>query len=269
MSDSVHRGMRECQRFIWSGKDLAESKDRVAEECPVALEYNGISHVVMMATPSDLEDFALGFSLTEGILGSSNELLDIEIAERKPGIVVSLTIAAERLVALKLRRRNLTGRTGCGICGAESLDQALSRPQLVQSRLTFSHVAIQRALSDFQQWQALRQCTGAVHGAAWCEEDGTIVEVREDVGRHNALDKVLGALCRQRRDPGEGFVVVSSRASYEMVSKAAGLRVPLLVAVSAPTGLAIDTAEACGLTLVGFAQAGRHVIYTQPQRLKG
>lgn len=266
MSGNGHPGTRECRRFIWSGQDLAASTDRVAEECPVALEYNGISHVVMMATPCDLEDFALGFSLTEGILGSANELLDIEIAERKPGIVVSLTIAAERFALLKRRRRNLIGRTGCGICGAESLDQvAISSPQVVQSQLTFTHAAIQRALSDFQQWQTLRQCTGGVHGAAWCEEDGTIVLVREDVGRHNSLDKVLGALCLQR-DPCGGFVVVTSRASYEMVSKAASLRVPLLVAVSAPTALAIDMAEAGGLTLVGFAQSGRHVVYTQSQR---
>lgn len=267
MTDNAHRGVRSCRRFVWTGEGQAQSTDWVAEECPVAFEYNGISHVVMMATPRDLEDFALGFSLTEGILSAPEQLLDAEISGREQGIVVSLTIVAERFMALKHKRRNLTGQTGCGLCGAESLDQAVSPPRVVVSQQVFTHAAIQRALSDFHRWQALRQCTGAVHGAAWCDPDGTILLVREDVGRHNALDKLLGALRRQR-DIREGFVVVTSRASYEMVTKTANLGVPLLAAVSAPTSFAIDMAEACGLTLVGFVQPGRHAVYTYQQRLK-
>lgn len=254
------------QATVWSGGEVTRVDDQIAAEVPVAMVYNGISHVVMMATPADLEDFALGFSLSEGILSSPKQLLGFEQIEGEKGIELALTITAEPFAKLKQRRRNLVGRTGCGLCGAESLDQAMSRKSPVDRELCVSHQALQKAVSSLASWQKLQQQTGAVHGAAWCGVDGEILLVREDVGRHNALDKLLGAIFQQ--DLIAGFVLVTSRASYEMVAKAATANIPLLAAVSAPTSLAVDLSEQCGVTLVGFSRAGRHVIYSNPQRFK-
>ena len=252
-------------RTVWSAGELAEGTDYVAIETAVAMVYNGISHVVMMATPADLKDFALGFSLSEGILTSSKQLLDCEQIETDKGIELALTITAEPFAKLKERRRNLVGRTGCGLCGAESLEQAITAPNSISAELSISHQALQRAIAALGGEQQLQQQTGAVHGAAWCSKEGEILLLREDVGRHNALDKLLGAISKQ--EPTEGFVLVTSRASYEMVSKTASANIPLLAAVSAPTSLAIELAETAGLTLVGFSRTGRHVIYAQGQRI--
>ncbi|MFC6672156.1 formate dehydrogenase accessory sulfurtransferase FdhD [Marinobacterium aestuariivivens] len=243
------------------GCELAE--DCIAVEVPVALVYNGISHAVMMATPADLEDFALGFSLTEGILRSPDELYDLEVREEAAGIAVQLEISAQRLAELKQRRRNLAGRTGCGLCGTESLSQAI-RPVAAVQAPHIGDDAIQRALAELQRHQPLQQDTGATHGAAWCGFDGRIRLAREDVGRHNALDKLIGALVRDGVDLSRGFALVSSRASYEMVQKSCSAGIGCLVAVSAPTSLAIEQAREAGLLLVGFARSGRHLIYNQP-----
>jgi FdhD protein len=244
---------------------MAEGTDFVATETAVAMIYNGISHVVMMATPADLEDFALGVSLSEGILTSAKQLLDCEQIATEKGIELALTITAEPFAKLKERRRNLVGRTGCGLCGAESLEQAITTPYRISAELSISHKALQRAIAALGGEQKLQQQTGAVHGAAWCSKEGEILLLREDVGRHNALDKLLGAISKQ--EPAEGFVLVTSRASYEMVSKTASANIPLLAAVSAPTSLAIELAEIAGLTLVGFSRTGRHVIYAHGQRI--
>lgn len=234
--------------------------DHVAVEVPVALVYNGISHAVMMATPADLEDFALGFSLSEGILQHPHELYDITIRTVDDGILVELDISAQRHAELRQRRRNLTGRTGCGLCGTESLDQAIRElPHVSAPRITDR--AIQRALAELPSHQPLQKETGASHGAAWCDIEGTVLLAREDVGRHNALDKLIGALSRSAQSPEAGFVLVSSRGSYEMVQKSCQAGIGCLVCVSAPTSLAIDQARQAGLTLVGFARPGRHVIY--------
>lgn len=235
----------------------------------MALVYNGISHVVMMATPGDLEDFALGFSLSESIISASKQMLDCQISHVDKGIQVQLTITAKPFAALKQRRRNLVGRTGCGLCGAESLEQAIMPAQSVDAELTIGHNALQHAIATLDDRQQLQALTGAVHAAAWCRSDGEILLVREDVGRHNALDKLLGALHRQeqpqtQRSP--GFVLVTSRASYEMVAKTSSANIPILAAISAPTSLAIQLAEQTGLTLVGFSRLGRHAIYTHPYR---
>ena len=252
-------------RSVWNGGELIEGNDVVATETPVAMVYNGISHVVMMATPADLQDFALGFSLSEGILTSPKQLLDCEEIITDTGIELALSITAEPFAALKERRRNLVGRTGCGLCGAESLAQAITTPNNISTQLTISHVALQQAIAALGDVQLLQQQTGAVHGAAWCNTAGDIILVREDVGRHNALDKLLGAISLQPSD--EGFVLVTSRASYEMVAKTTSANIPLLAAVSAPTSLAVELAEKAGLTLVGFSRAGRHVVYAHGQRI--
>ena len=252
-------------RTVWNAGEVNEGTDNVATETAVAMVYNGISHVVMMATPADLKDFALGFSLSEGILTSPKQLLDCEQAETDKGIELALTITAEPFAKLKERRRNLVGRTGCGLCGAESLEQAITAPNNISAQLSISHKALQRAIAALGGEQQLQQQTGAVHGAAWCSPEGEIQVLREDIGRHNALDKLLGAISRQEQEA--GFVLVTSRASYEMVAKTASANIPLLAAVSAPTSLAIELAEQSGLTLVGFSRTGRHVIYTNGHRL--
>jgi FdhD protein len=233
----------------------------------VALTYNRLSHVVMMATPADLEDFALGFSLTEGIIGGKDDLLSTRVLPRDGGIEVAMTITEPWFDRLSTQRRNLTGRTGCGLCGAERIEQALRYPEPVGDHVRVSHAALQKALLDMQSHQPLQAATGATHGAAWCSLAGNVLTLREDVGRHNALDKLIGALAREGFDPQKGFVLVSSRASYEMVFKAATAGMEVLLAVSAPTTLAIEFAERCGLTLVGFARPGRHNVYTFGQRI--
>lgn len=248
-------------RWNSKGKSTIE-QDNIAVEAAVALSYNGISHAVMMATPADLEDFALGFSLTEGILHSPSELYSLEAETRPEGTEVSMSISSQRITELKQRRRNLTGRTGCGLCGTESLSEAI-KPVKVTSGLTdITDEAIQTAVNSLHQYQTLQNLCGAVHGAAWCNAFGKIQFIREDVGRHNALDKLIGAIHRQSIDTSEGFVLVTSRASYEMVQKTASQSIGALVAVSAPTSLAIDLAKDSGLKLIGFSRPGRHVSYT-------
>lgn len=251
----------------WRDGALLQATDQVAEEIPVAMIYNGISHVVMLATPGNLEQFGLGFSLTEGILHSLSELYDLEVVQHSAGIELQMTIAQQRFTALKQQRRNLTGRTGCGLCGAESLQQVRRQIDSVRLQQRFKTEAIHTALNHLPQIQPLQLITGAVHAAAWVEIDGRITHIAEDVGRHNALDKLIGILVSSHTDLSAGFVIVTSRASYEMVQKTATMGISMLVAVSGPTGLAINLAQQAGLTLVGFARNSGHVIYTHSQRL--
>ncbi len=251
----------------WRAGQACVRNDTVIRELPVALVYNGLSHVVMMATPTELEAFVLGFSLSEGILENPGELYDLEMVERPEGIEVAMTIASERFLALKHARRNLTGRTGCGLCGAESLQQAIRTPTPVTGGSAILHDAIEHAIDALASRQPQQAATGGAHGAAWCDTEGRILDLCEDVGRHNALDKLIGTRCRQADPWQAGFALISSRASYEMIVKAASQEIAILVAVSAPTALAIELAAAANLTLVGFARPGRHMIYTHPQRI--
>ena len=253
---------RTVARRSWRDGALQPAdQDTVVAEMPVALVYNGVSHVVTMATPRDLADLAMGFSLSEGIIDRPGQLLDWELQPREQGVELQMTITAGAFAGLQRRRRNLTGRTGCGLCGLESLEQALPTPRPVTRSLPLPHRGLQAAVAALGDAQLLKRRTGGVHGAAWCRPDGGIDLVREDVGRHNALDKLLGALLRRDRwEP--GFALVTSRASYEMVAKVASCDIPLLAAVSAPTSLAVRHARDCGVTLVGFVQPGRHVVYT-------
>ena len=251
----------------WKNGAQSSQDDEVATDVPVALTYNKRSHVVMMLTPTALEDFAIGFSLTEGIINQPTDILDVAILERENGLEVAMTVNEDCFEQLDSQRRNLVGRTGCGLCGAESLDQAMRNPAVVSSRVTVAAAAIQAAVLSLNAHQPLQVVTGAVHGAAWCNTSGEILALREDVGRHNALDKLIGFLFRTGFDSSTGFVLVSSRASYEMVYKAAAAGMEVLVSVSAPTSLAIDFAHRSGITLVGFARPGRHNIYTFESRI--
>lgn len=252
----------------WRDGESQIAPDDLAEEVPVALEYNGISHAVMLATPADLEDFALGFSVTEGIVKTPRDVYGIEVEPREHGIAVQLEIASEAFVQLKASRRALAGRTGCGLCGTESLAQVMRQPAPVQSDARFDAGALQAAFAQLQARQDLQRRTGATHAAAWLRADGSVSLVREDVGRHNALDKLAGALARAGEDIARGAVIVTSRASYEMVLKTATIGAGVLAAVSGPTALAVRLADEAGVTLAGFVRAGGHVVYSHPHRLK-
>lgn len=258
---------RQVQVINWKHGGSERRGDEVANEVPVALTYNKRSHVVMMVTPTAIEDFAIGFSLTEGIITQPSDILEISAIERENGLEAAITVDEECFERLSRQRRNLVGRTGCGLCGAESLDQAMRSPSVVGSHLCVTAEALQTAILSLNAHQPLQVVTGAVHGAAWCKSDGEILVLREDVGRHNALDKLIGFLFRTEFDPRDGFVLVSSRASYEMVYKAASAGIELLASVSAPTALAIDFAHRSGMTLVGFARPGRHNVYAFESRI--
>jgi len=251
----------------WQGNLHEQKQDYIAEEVPISLIYNGVPHVVMLATPTNLEEFSLGFSITEGIIKNPQELLSARIYNRSNGIEVQLKIPDNRFQGMADKGRNLTGRTGCGLCGASTLKQAIRQPNQVNGDLSLSGAQLRSALTDIKRHQTLNQLTGAVHAAAWVVPGQGIVDIREDVGRHNALDKLIGLLLRTNKDLSAGFVIVTSRASYEMVQKTAWVGITMLAAISAPTGLAIRLADETGLTLIGFARDDQHVIYTHPQRL--
>jgi len=251
----------------WRGGQTAQLSDCIAEEVPIALLYNERPHVVMMATPRDLDDFALGFSLSEAIIGDARELESVQTQTLLEGIEVRLRVPEARADALETRRRNLTGRTSCGLCGAQALEDAVRQPAPVSGGPRIDSAILQHALAQMHERQPLNVATGATHAAAWARANGDIVLLREDVGRHNALDKLVGALTRAGEDVQGGFLVVTSRASYEMVQKAATLGITLIAAISAPTALAIHLADQTGVTLIGFARSESHVVYTQPQRI--
>jgi len=254
---------------VWRWRDGVQSvvPDQVAEEAPVALVYNGEPHVVMLATPLDLEDFAVGFSLTEGLVAAVDELRSVRVHHRTEGIEVRIRIPEARFQAMAGRQRNLTGRTGCGLCGSATLQQAVRHPPRVSAAVKVHRHDLSAALEAMAERQGLNRITGAVHAAGWFVPGAGLQAVREDVGRHNALDKLLGLLARTGFDRDAGFVVVTSRASYEMVQKCAALGIGFLAAISAPTGLAIRLAEEAGVTLVGFARGENCVVYVHSRRL--
>lgn len=240
--------------------------DHIAEEVPIALVYNGISHAVMMATPKDLESFAIGFSLAEGIIHKANEIYDIEIRPACNGLEVNIEITTRRFVELKEKRRAMAGRTGCGLCGVEQLTEVVKPIAALPITQSFNLSYLDHALKQLTQVQPIGQLTGCTHAAAWLNPQGEVLGGCEDVGRHVALDKLLGMKAKQPEWK-NGAVLVSSRASYEMVQKAAMCGVEILFAVSAATSLAVEVAEKCHLTLVGFCKQGRATVYTHPDRL--
>jgi FdhD protein len=257
----------QLQATRWRDGRPSATAETIAEETPVAIVYNGIPHVVMMATPQDLEDFVLGFSITEELIRSPADLESVEVVRYSGGIEIQAIVnpACEEVIAGKTRR--LTGRTGCGICGADSVAMVLKELHRVEDHVSIKPEAIRSALDSLASHQQLNAEAGAVHAAGWAGLDGTVRVVREDVGRHNALDKLIGALLKAGTDPKSGFVVVTSRASFEMVQKATVLGAPLMAAISGPTGLAVRIAHQAGLTLVGFARPGGHTVYTHGERI--
>ena len=270
MTRVAYAGLSTHRRFAgerWNAGGLTSVKDDIAEETPIALLYNSPPFVVMMASPQDLMDFALGFSLSEGIVGTTSEILDITIAKHPEGIEINLRIAALRFAELETKQRNLTGRTGCGLCGAQSLAQAIRHPQIVTHHLMISHAALQHAVKSLNEFQPLNVATGSVHAAAWINLEGIIQLVREDVGRHNALDKLIGALIASGAALDQGWLLLTSRASYEMVQKAATVGIEIVATVSAPTALAIRLARETGVTLIEFARENRHTVFANAQRL--
>ena len=260
--------MKPQVQFTVIRPNSAPNLDTVAAETPVAFEYNGISHTVMLATPADLDDFALGFSLTEGIVERRSEVFDIEIEEATEGIIMHLEISGGAFARLKERRRSLAGRTGCGLCGAESLTQVMRNLLPVADGAPFPVAALHEGICSLPAQQVLQQTTGAVHAACRVAADGSISYVREDVGRHNALDKTLGALAGIDA-VAEGALIITSRASFEMVQKSAALGYGILAAVSAPTAAAIRLADKLNLTLIGFLRGSNYAIYTHAKRLQG
>lgn len=252
----------------WANGSLTEVTDLVAEEVPVALVYHDVPHVVMLATPADLEDFGVGFTLSEGLVERAAEIRGVEVARGEGVADVRITVAWERFTQLLQRRRNLTGRTGCGLCGAETAADAIRECARVPPGITVTAGQMHAAIEQLSQWQPINARTGSVHAAAWVLPGAGIQLAREDVGRHNALDKTIGALARSGTNFGSGYMLITSRASYEMVQKAATVGISLLVALSAPTAFAVRLAQQTGLTLVAFARRDRHVVYAHPHRVQ-
>jgi FdhD protein len=253
----------------WVDGQSEQALDRVAEEEPVALTYQRTPHVVMLTTPANLEDLGVGFTLTEAVVQRPEEIKSVEVVRDAGRYEVRIGIAGTRFAALLERQRNLAGRTGCGLCGAETIEQAIRHPAPVGAGPDITVAELHQALAELQTRQSINAETGSVHAAAWALPGKGIQVVREDVGRHNALDKVIGALVRAGTDCSAGYLVITSRASYEMVQKAATVGVALLAAVSAPTALAVRLAQEARVTLVGFVRAHRHVVYAHPHRLQG
>nr|WP_237680822.1 formate dehydrogenase accessory sulfurtransferase FdhD [[Erwinia] mediterraneensis] len=257
-------GLHQAQ--VWQRDNLHHAQaDWLADEVPVALVYNGISHVVMMATPKDLEAFALGFSLSEGIIDRPSEIYGMDVVATCNGIEVQIELSSRRFMGLKEQRRAMAGRTGCGVCGVEQLEQIGKPIAPLPFTQTFALENLDTALRQLKNYQPVGQKTGCTHAAAWIAPEGMLTGGCEDVGRHVALDKLLGYRSQQAWQ--QGAVLVSSRASYEMVQKSAMCGVEILFAVSAATRLAVEVAERSNLTLVGFSKPGRATIYTHPQRL--
>jgi FdhD protein len=239
----------------------------LADERPVALEYNGIAYAVMMATPADLEDYVVGFSLAEGLIEQAGEVLDLAIHQGEQGWIVRVTLPQSRAAPLLERVRVRLVEGSCGLCGLESIEQVMRSLPPVEAGFRTTPEAVRRALTDLPGRQVQGFATRATHAAAFCAPDGVIVCIREDVGRHNALDKLFGALARGGRDPGGGFALVSARCSYELVEKTIRAGCPMLVAISAPTTLAAERARAAGLTLLALARHDTMLVVNDPRDL--
>ncbi len=247
-------------RFGAAREDAREIE--VAVETPINIVYGNMPYAVMMASPSDLEDFVTGFSLTEGIVREASEIRGVAVEPKDEGVIVTVELAPGRFREHLARRRNLSGRTSCGLCGVETIEEIPMADAATRASRAVSAAAIETALAELDKHQPLSQLTRAVHAAAWCDANGAILAVREDVGRHNALDKLIGARLRAGADASEGFLLVTSRASFEMVEKAAIFGAGTLVAISAPTSLAIERARHLGLTLAAVARRDGCIVFT-------
>jgi len=253
---------------IWRELRAIDGKRTIPEETPIAFTYDGGSYAVMMATPLNLEDFAVGFSFTEGVIAAPADIRQLEVVEHDAGVELRMWLNEPRGSALTERRRHLTGPTGCGLCGIDSLYEAVRPVARVREGQSFTAAEIMRALEALPSRQELNRLTRAVHAAAFWRPDSGLVAVREDVGRHNALDKLAGAMLRDAASGENGMVLLTSRVSVEMVQKSAAMGAPLIVSVSAPTALAVRTAEAAGLTLIAVARSDGFEVFTHGQRIK-
>lgn len=251
----------------WSHGASRRLTDEIAQETPILIKYGGVPHVVMLATPSDLEDYAVGFTLSEGYVDSVRDIVGVSVSEDPDSLEIDVTVRWERFAHILRARRNLSARSGCGLCGHEKLEDAVRPVPALTSRSQLTVDDLHSALAELQSLQPINARTGSVHAAAWVIPGAGIRAVREDVGRHNALDKTIGALARQGATFDSGFLLLTSRASFEMVQKAATVGIPTVVAISAPTTLAVRFAQACGMTLIGFARPHQHVIYAGAERL--
>ncbi|WP_315812604.1 formate dehydrogenase accessory sulfurtransferase FdhD [Bradyrhizobium sp. SZCCHNR2028] len=263
MTDAV----RIADRLVWRDGALTEGHRRVPEETAVALTYNGGTQAVMMATPQDLTDFAVGFSLNEGIIASRDDIISLDVVELTDGIELRMWLPPELAARMAERRRSLAGPTGCGLCGIDSIAEAVRPVARVPAGRRFAPRDVMTALAAIEPLQKLNRETRAVHAAAFWTPARGIVALREDVGRHNALDKLAGHLAQARSIATEGIVLMTSRVSVELVQKAAAMGAPVLVAVSAPTALAIRMAESAGITLIAVARNDGFEIFTHPDRI--
>jgi FdhD protein len=263
VDDPVHI----VDRLVWRDNGLSEGPRAIPEETALALTYNGGTYAVMMGTPQNLEDFAIGFSLSEGIVQSRDEIESLEVLDLDDGIELRMWLQQSRADRISERRRHMTGPTGCGLCGIDSIVEALRPAAVVGHGRNFTPIQVMAAMQSVAPLQKINIETRAVHAAAfWTPEQG-IVALREDVGRHNALDKLAGALARQKTATDQGMVLLTSRVSVEMVQKTAAIGAPLMVAVSTPTALAVRMAHAAGITLAAIARADGFEIFTHPDRI--
>ncbi|MBR0713997.1 formate dehydrogenase accessory sulfurtransferase FdhD [Bradyrhizobium liaoningense] len=263
----MHVAVQAIDREIWRDGAASEGARLIPEETPIALTYNGGTYAVMMGTPQNLEDFAVGFSLSEGIVTSVDEIQSLEIVRLDDGIELRMWLAPETAGLISERRRHIAGPTGCGICGVESIAEAIRPAAIVPQGERFRHDQVMAAMQAIAPLQSINWQTRAVHAAAFWSPARGIVALREDVGRHNALDKLAGALARSRTDASDGMVLLTSRVSVEMVQKTAAIGAPVMVAVSAPTALAVRTAEAAGITLVAIARSDGFEVFTHGGRV--
>ncbi len=263
MSNSV----RTVDRQVWRDGRISEGSRAIPEETAIALTYNGGTYAVMMATPQDLRDFAIGFSLSEGIVLSADDLESFEIVELDDGIELRMWLAQSRADRLSERRRHIAGPTGCGLCGIDSITEAVRPAAIVAPGRSFASQEIMTAMQSLPPLQTINIETRAVHAAAFWTPARGIVALREDVGRHNALDKLAGAVAQDNISAGEGMVLLTSRVSVEMVQKTAAMGAPMMVAVSAPTALAVSMADKAGITLAAIARADGFEIFTHPERI--
>jgi FdhD protein len=263
----MHEPVRTVPRKIWRPEGASEGVRAVPEETAVALTYNGGTYAVMMATPRNLEDFAVGFSLDEGVVKSASDIQSLEVVELDDGIELRMWLSPSIAEHLSARRRQIAGPTGCGLCGIDSIAEAVKPAAIVGRGVTLTPQQIMAAMADIPPLQKINIETRAVHGAAFWTPAQGIVALREDVGRHNALDKLAGALARETVDAAEGAVLLTSRVSVEMVQKTAAVGASIMVSVSAPTALAIRMAQAAGITLAAIARNDGFEVFTYPERI--
>ncbi len=263
----MHVPIRAIDRETWRDGEASQGARLIPEETPIALSYNGGTYAVMMGTPQNLEDFGIGFSLSEGVVQSADDIRSLEIVRLHDGIELRMWLAGADAARISERRRHIAGPTGCGLCGIDSIAEAVRPAAVVPPGKSFTPSQIMTAMESMAPLQDINRQTRAVHAAAFWSPGRGSVALREDVGRHNALDKLAGALARSRADAGDGIVLLTSRVSVEMVQKTAAIGVPVMVAVSAPTALAVRMADAAGITLIAIARNDGFEVFTHGSRV--